>query len=255
MNNKKIILVFIFLSVTVILTLVLLFRESNDVIFNENESNNITNDATYMIIDNEIWQYNQNWTKTKVYNSNNMYNIYVNNNYLGDYYLEWANVWNILDQNKNKITYNGDLLAFDKTLNVKVKNPYIENISTNDINEINDILKLNIKLNELIINEKITIDLDNNGILDKIVNISNVDEEITSDYYNLLYIVINGQRIVLKNDHIEASDVLITPLYNLKNILNINNELFSSIILKESNSQMSSYLMYQYIDGTYQKVI
>ena len=123
----------------------------------------------------------------------------------------------------------------------------------NDISEINNILKNNINSNNLTINEKLVIDLDNNGINDKIINVSNLEEEDANYYFNLIYLNLNGELKIIKNDPVNFEDVLITPVYNLMYILNINNDIYDSLIFRESDSQTKSYIMYQYKGNNYQK--
>ena len=222
---------------------------------NENDNNNNEdNKSDYLIIENTDMLIYENNSFRRLNNKqdiNREFNIFINKEYFGKYYLRYLNNWNIFDENDNYYDYEGSLIAYTDGINVKIANFNILEISEIEKEEISNIDN-NIIYNNLTINEKVEYDLDNNGYLDKIVNISNLDSLDEPVYFNLIYLNLNGEISVLMKQIVDEENVLITPIYTINQILNINNNEYYDLLFKEenySNQSKDSNILYEYDDG------
>lgn len=245
MMNKKVPVIIIGGLVVILIVVFVLFKK------NESNSNNPNNskEYSYMIINNEsIWGYNGSWIKSN--NSlidNTNLETYINNVYSGFYTYKLGNVWNLFD-GSNLITYDGLLIGFSKNLG-RVININKVDIDSNDLNVINGILNKSIGINDINKYEKVNIDLDNNGIMDSIIYVTNIMDEELNSYFSLLYIVFNGSVYVLKNDDITNDNFYEEPLYSIKAVVDINGKSVNNIIIEKgyfSNVNKTGNIMYQY---------
>lgn len=148
--------------------------------------NNIRSEQqeTTIIIGNQtIWNYKKRkWTTI----SNNSqieklnwkkYNIYLNNEKAGDYYLWHSDKWYTFDNQKKAINLDGDILAIKSDNNIKVY-PLIEEEIT-DFTLVNKILEENqiTDNQELTTKYRISIDFDNDGSKEYFYVISNIFPE------------------------------------------------------------------------------
>lgn len=245
MMNKKVPVIIIGGLVVILLVVFVLFKK------NESNSNN-PNDSkeySYMIINNEsIWGYNGSWIKSN--NSlidNTNLETYINNVYSGFYTYKLGNVWNLFD-GSNLITYDGLLIGFSKNLG-RVININKVDIDSNDLNVINSILNKSIGIDDINKYEKVNIDLDNNGIMDSIIYVTNIMDEELNSYFSLLYVVFNGSVYVLKNDDVTNDNFYEEPLYSIKAVVDINGKSVNNIIIEKgyfSNVNKTGNIMYQY---------
>lgn len=245
MMNKKVPVIIIGGLVVILLVVFVLFKN------NESNSNN-PNDSkeySYMIINNEsIWGYNGSWIKSN--NSlidNTNLETYINNVYSGFYTYKLGNVWNLFD-GSNLITYDGLLIGFSKNLG-RVININKVDIDSNDLNVINGILNKSIGIDDINKYEKVNIDLDNNGIMDSIIYVTNIMDEELNSYFSLLYVVFNGSVYVLKNDDVTNDNFYEEPLYSIKAVVDVNGKSVNNIIIEKgyfSNVNKTGNIMYQY---------
>lgn len=245
MMNKKVPVIIIGGLVVILIVVFVLFKK------NESNSNN-PNDSkeySYMIINNEsIWGYNGSWIKSN--NSlidNTNLETYINNVYSGFYTYKLGNVWNLFD-GSNLITYDGLLIGFSKNLG-RVININKVDIDSNDLNVINGILNKSIGIDDINKYEKVNIDLDNNGIMDSIIYVTNIMDEELNSYFSLLYVVFNGSVYVLKNDDVTNDNFYEKPLYSIKAVVDINGKSVNNIIIEKgyfSNVNKTGNIMYQY---------
>ena len=213
-----------------------------------------------LIIDDiSTWEYdNDKWYK---YNNTDYYNYsfstYVNNNYYGIYKIEKDDGYNLYNNQNQLVSYNGDLVAISSNFNIKLKPYVLAMINNEDLTEINTILNGSFITTDFTINQSVVIDLDNNGIDDIIVNVSNLDEENEQDFFfNLMYIKLNNQEPqVLIKDNVEERDVLATPTYGIKYIITGNNS-YDSIIVQDryfSYTRKTTNTLYEWQNGIYSK--
>ncbi len=262
MKNNKFLIISVITMVCLIIILIVLLWNRNVILNQDNNPtieqpsiNNPDYSNDYLIIDNtDIFTYKNNrFTKVTLV-PNSKFVVYVNNQKIGNYYLEKSNVWNLFDENNNYVNYEGNILAFtNNNLNINVREVTVNEIDENDFEYIKQIININ-SINDLSLNSKIVVDLDHNGINDKIISVSNLDSDNQEKYYNLLYVDLNNKKQILINNIVKDEDVLIAPNYYLNYVVNINNENIDSIIITKgyySNSGETTNLIYRYDAGNY----
>lgn len=264
MNKKKILIIMCVLAAIYIIFMIVIGKNISG---NENKNPskkepNSNKNYQYLIVgDLNLWGLSDDgWEdleKDKI--NKDLLNVYINNNYYGQFNLKYINSWNLYSSDGSYIPYSGELIAFSETLNVNITEFSKTSVTDIEINEINYLLNSRITVDDLSTSELIQLDLDYNGINDKIINVSNLKaEEFQEQYFNLCYVVLNNEQKVLIKELIDAESVHTYPLYSIKNILNINTEDKDSIIFSKkyfSNSGEPTYTMYQYITNVYRKVV
>lgn len=158
---------------------------------------------------------------------------YQQNKLVGTYELKHLNRWNFMENNSWKNLY-GDFLGVEETLNVEIKEYNTESMNNEDRKKINEFLKNhNIsgykKLNS---EEVITVDLDSNNEIDRIIAITNqTEEEVEETYFTLLGVILNGKLQEIYFDSGENAFTL--PYYNVFSVLNLDEEKKSRIIINK----------------------
>ena len=248
--NKKVPIVIIFMLLLLIGLLLVFFKD--DI---KKEENSI-NKESYLVIDNDtIWSYSDNWNKAYYSDVNNKnMEVYINYSYMGNLTLKYGNTWNLFS-NGNYISYVGKLFAIsDNFVNlVNFDDFFVDN---NDLQVINNLLKLNLNLEDISLSEKISVDLNNDGYKDSVVYASNLNTDGVDSYFNLVYTSINDKVNVLISDTYESSYYYNAPLYEINYIIDINDK--KNIILSKgyfSDAGVSGNMMYELIDGKYKLVI
>jgi hypothetical protein len=265
-KNKALIIILIILAIYGVIMWFTFKNNSSNA--NDNNKNNINTKDTnhyYLTLNNiSNWDYYQgNWSKidtSKIEDSNSYLSAYVNNNYLGDYKLKYGTIWNLFDANDNYVNYNGDLIAFSSNFNVILRSLKSVTLSaeektfiTNNYNTTN--------YDYLINNQVINLDLDNNGVNDQIICLSSMDENtnLKKNFYNLVIINLNGTWGTLINvNGQDTDDILKSPIYEITNIMNINN--IPSIIIKYTYGYISESpeignIMYQLTNSQFKQII
>ena len=243
MDKKKIIII-VSLLLLYGLIMLLIFRNKDDNNPNNNkdnnevkENNNVNeNDEVnnkYLVLENDsTWKYNKEWSSTSksLAQRSGNFKIYSDNNYIGEYKLVYSNAWNVFDENDRYVSYTGKLFAFSNDFDIKLIRTNIVNITEDDKNYILSGYD-NKNFDNLLSNDMINIDLDNNGVIDKIVAISNIGDE-DSINYNLVYIILNGRLYTLLNENLE--NIYESSVYNINRIFEYENEKY--IIIKETKN-------------------
>ena len=248
--SKKVPIIIIIVLVIFSLIVFLLFHNKEDDI-----NKNING---YLVIDNySTWHYSkEKWNSVSKNNINdNALEVYINNKYYGEYTLKYGNIWNLFDANNNYVNYDGSLIAASKSLNLSVYNFEVSEVNSNDLSTIRKIINYNVDIDNLTTNEKVVVDLDNNGTYDGIISVSNLDSFDEEKYFNLVYVVLNNEVKVLINKEVTAQNIYNEPIYNIKNIININNDLNKSFILQRgyfSEAGETGYILYSISDKNYQ---
>ena len=266
--NKKVTIVIIVILLIISGAFLGYYYLNQDNIIEENPGNNDdidddpiepVIDSDYLVIDNiSNWRYSSgSWSRaSKEDILNKDFVVYVNNQYYGNYQLKYGTVWNLFDESDSYVEYSGKLLAYSNKFNVVVPMYEVTNITNIEEMEISSILGHNFNSNTLGINEVVNFDLDSNGILDKIVNVSNLDSESEEDYYfNLCYVVINGEIQVIINDEVDSRSIMAYPTYELNYILRYDNNYYSFILQEGyfSNVGETKNNLYEFKDYNYVK--
>lgn len=127
MRNKK---TYIILLLVLIVFFVVMF-----LIFGVNNIRQSKYDTTIIVGDNTVWTYSNNrWLDLKTRSSIEAlnwkkYNLYVNNEKLGNYYLWHDDKWYAFDDDKNAVVLDGELLAYRANFPVSILKYTEENIT------------------------------------------------------------------------------------------------------------------------------
>lgn len=251
--NKKVPVIIIGLLL-LMLVIVLLFNNNS----NNNDNKDNEKEYSYLVINNEsIWGYNGNWIKSNrgVINNTSL-ETYINNTYSGYYTYKMGNVWNLFDGD-NYVSYDGILIGFTKGLGL-LENISRVDINGNDLNDINSVLNINVGIDDILYYDKVNVDLDNNGIIDSIVYVTNITDETLNNYFSLLYVVLNGEVLVLKNDKINNDNFYEVPIYKIKGVINIDKNMKDNIIIEKgyfSDVNKTGNIMYEYNNNKYNIVV
>ena len=247
--NKKVPIIIICILMFIIILLLIIFKDRvND------DKKSI--EPSYLVIGNEsVWMYDDKWQKSS-YNliENKKMNVYIDSVYKGNFTMKHGNKWNLF-LNNNYYSYDGEMIAFSSDF-IHLENFSVTNIDNKDLKEINKILKYNYKLDDFSTAEKIEVDLNKDGKLESIINVSNLDKTNQNTYFNLLFVYIDNDVHVLINEVISPADYFNSPVYSINYILNVNNQ--SSILVKKgyfSDAGKSGNVMYQLRDGKYKIVM
>lgn len=235
-----------------------LFKNNDNVNVNLDNSNNINTTpidkdvVNYLVIDDYCILYNKTKNKFSYCKNSNVenkkLNVIADSNYLGRYTLKRGAVWNLFDDNKEYVNYEGSLLAYSDGLNVENISFTEDNFNTDYIYEANKVLnnsKVNVQEN-LHYNHRYS-----SGNMDVTI-VSNLYGEQTI-YYNLAYLTyLNEEYVIFKHT---ANSLKSEYSHTLKSILKINNKLYIVFnMLNESNSKQT-FSMYRFDGSNFTKVI
>ena len=222
-------------------------------VFRETKQKEVKSDINYLVIGNEsIWENKSNSWKKVTYDdvNNKKLNVYIDNMYSGKYTLKYGKVWNLYD-NSGLVMYEDSFVAMSD-VNWDIVNINIDSISKEDLIYINSVLNSKYSLEDITLNEKVNVDLNNNGIIDTIINVGNLNRDGLDKYFSLVYVIIE----ILINEDIDVKDNLNYPIYRINSLLR-KNGLINIILHKGyfSEAGTNGNRMYEIIDGKYELAI
>lgn len=226
-------------------------------VFRETKQEEVKLDINYLVIGNEsIWENKNNSWKKVTYNdvNNKKLNVYIDNMYSGKYTLKYGKVWNLYD-NSGLVMYEDSFVAMSD-VNWDIVNINIDSISKEDLIYINSVLNSKYSLEDITLNEKVNVDFNNNGIIDTIINVGNLNRDGLDKYFSLVYVIIDGKKEILINEDIDVKDNLNYPIYRINSLLR-KNGLINIILHKGyfSEAGTNGNRMYEIIDGKYELAI
>ena len=226
-------------------------------VFRETKQEEVKSDINYLVIGNEsIWENKNNSWKKVTYDdvNNKKLNVYIDNMYSGKYTLKYGKVWNLYD-NSGLVMYEDSFVAMSD-VNWDIVNINIDSISKEDLIYINSVLNSKYSLEDITLNEKVNVDLNNNGIIDTIINVGNLNRDGLDKYFSLVYVLIDGKKEILINEDIDVKDNLNYPIYRINSLLR-KNGLINIILHKGyfSEAGTNGNSMYEIIDGKYELAI
>lgn len=258
--KKKGLLVIVLLLILYTIAMIIFFR-GNDNSFDDvsnddsiNDSNIINDNITkYLIISNvSTWSLKNNkWKKVPsaiIEKNKSHYKIYAGNSYIGEYNLRFANNWNIFNDKDEFIDYDGKLFAFSNNFDIKLLRFNSMELTEEDEDFVNDNYGKK-DFNMLYSNEVINIDLDNNGEIDKIICLSNNDEDFDNkdDFYNLVFVKLNDKIYNIIDENKDNSNTLELPIYEIERVFTYESDIY--IVIKKIigiESEGPSYYNYLY---------
>ena len=232
-KNKVLIII---LSIVLIYAVIMVFVLKKDANNNKPNNQTDTNNTYYLLLNNiSNWAYSNNkWssvTNNEITKANATYKAFVNNNYLGEYKVLYGTKWNLVDNDNNIVVYNGKLVAYSNDFNINVSHSASRKINADDEKIIKEQFSF-VNLSDLTENEAYDIDLDNNGVKDEIVCLSNVGSTSSlSSYFNLVFVKYNDTVKTIISENIKPEEMLDSKTYYISLVANINKSDVSSIIV------------------------
>lgn len=252
MNNKKVL--FIVLSLLLVITFIIIIINREKVTNRLKEKDDSS--QQYMILNDDLYTYNNKWIKasTKSVVNNQYFNVYVNEQFFGKYYLEYVDNWNILDINKKFINYEGSIVAFSNNYEASIDKIQTHNITDVEKEYINE--KYGIKNYEYLYNDEVVLfDFDNDGLEEKLILVSNLEVGILEDtYYNIICINSNNKNYTLVDDEIHEGDLITNDTYEFAGIFNVDNKNYlaiKQIINPVGDAVEEVYNLYSYENGRF----
>ena len=167
MREKKI---YIILIAIVVIFFIVMF-----LVFGLDEIKKSGYDTVMIVGEDTIFTYkNKRWSSTTSHKDLNWkkYDVYSNNEKSGNYYLWYNDKWYAFDDDKKAVKLDGELLAIDSNIDIKVYNFSTEKIE--DYSYVNEVLKDNdITDDEYTVNKVIRLDYDNDGVEEEFYIVSN----------------------------------------------------------------------------------
>ncbi len=221
--------------------------------------------TTIMVGDNTIWSLSKKkWinitSKSSIDKLNwQKFNIYVDNESLGEKYVWHSDKWYIFDKNKEAVPFTGKFLAYKTNHNIKVLNFKEEEIS--DFTYIYEVLKENnLSINaNFTTSTKTSIDIDNDGIVEDFYLISNAfsDEFIPDVLFSIVFMVKNQEIYYIYRDisdnNLDYKEC--KPYFNY--FLDIDNDKTYEIILSCGRYSIKEEvnMLYRFTDGSFKIII
>ena len=183
----------------VLLIILFVFGALMYYLFGRDYHKNDSHEAT-IVTDNVVWSLNNNRWSTITNNTSldslnwKKYDVYVNHEKLGNYYL-WKdnNIWRVFDDNKKALYVDGEILGINSNYNISVSKTNVVDVNDNSIFrqilEDNDVSLSNSNYNSF---TKIPLDFDKDGIIEEFYILSNVFSE-DSTYYSLAFMLKNDR--------------------------------------------------------------
>ena len=167
--------------------------------------------TTILLNPNTVFLYRQNewyrYDKEEISKLNwNKYNIYLDSNYKGEFYVWHDDEWYLFDEDKNAINYSEKFLGIKANYDIKVKDFYVEENSnseyTKEILSSNDISTYS----ELTVNDKIDVDIDNDGTNETIYIVSNTfpTETNPNTIFSFVFMVKDNKIIQIYSNKIQG---------------------------------------------------
>lgn len=225
-------------------------------------------EGTYLVIGNNTrWTYQDGEWKDIEEQDNffdkNKFQIYKDFEYKGDYYMQYYNdTWYFFDDNNSSHNLYGELVAYYSENPIDVLSFKIEELTS--VSEINNLIKeydVSIEsLKELSVNQKVSIDIDNDGELEHIYSLSNLagEEEGSTEYTFSILLYEDNQKIegLHKNVSLTSSKV-VENYYLISNFIDINNNQDYEMIIEKSyplSIQYNCHMMYQLKNKKFQSI-
>lgn len=159
--------------------------------------------------------------------------IYQQNQLQGTYQLKYINRFNFFQNGLWKNLY-GDFFGVDESLDANIFNYHYESMNSNDERVIKEVL-LNQQISsykKLDTDQVLVMDLDENGVEDRILTFSNQTLDENDDiYFSSLLILLNGKVQTIYFE--KSSEKYQVPYYNVFSIFSLNKEKKPRLIINK----------------------
>lgn len=221
--------------------------------------------STTIIVGNStIWNYSgKKWThitnKSTIKKLDwQIFDVYIDNEKLGKYYLWNDDQWYLFDKNKNAVNYTGKLLAYKSNYEINVLQYQEEEIT--DYSYINEVLTENDlpSTSTFTTSKQAIFDIDNDGIDETLYVISNVfaDDYYPENLFAIAFMVKDGEIQYLYKNITSNTDYNVCKPY-LNSIIDVNKDDKYEIILScgRISNQKPTDMLYKLEEDGFKMII
>lgn len=189
----------------------------------------------------------------------NKFNVYVDNSYFGNYNLLYDDKWYLFKNDDTPVNYNGNMLALSGSIKYKVAN-----FTTHDIEDktyVNRVLRENnISEDSILTYSYYTdIDLNNDGVLERIYTISNKFpyEDVGNLSFSYIFMLKNDKIIYLYKNKEEIDDVYSGCNPYISNLIDIDEDNKLEVIIGCSyySVEGTKYNLYKFNDYMFKSLV
>ena len=256
MRSKKLYIILIAIVIVFFVVMFLMFGTTN--ILQEQYQ------ATLIVGNHTVWNYrNKRWNNLIL--SNNLqqlnwqkYEVYLNNEKFGNYYLWHDDRWYLFDDDHNPVSMEGDLLAYVANYDLNVKG-FSEDDSL-DLAAVQNVLyDRNIPLDSLFTNQShVAFDFDSDGVVEDFYLITNVFAmDFDPDSYFSFVFMVKENRIYMIYDDVTSSNSFNGCKPFFTSFLDVNHDHIYEFILSCGRYSIEEQvdMLYQFDEGAFKIVI
>lgn len=190
---------------------------------------------------------------------NQQYDVYDDNGHLGKNKIKFhRGKWYVFDKNDKFVKINGEIFAIKSNKKYSVLEYDIEEFGINDLNILDEILSENkLTYNELSLQQKVSVDIDNDGTKENLYAASNLYVDNTKNLFSLIYYVKDNKINILAKEIVDAKDAYDGKMYTISRLIDLKDNQKVELITKRSCYSYSCndcYEIYQLKHGKYEKI-
>lgn len=176
---------------------------------------------------NGIFVYrNNSWNYIKNYHNfmSKKYDIYSNNNYLGNFYLDYSQGLFMYDKEKNRINSDYEIFAVSDKSKIKIISLELENKDTISSSYVIDYVNYKglITNSSNYLYSSFDYDLDKDGEIETIVSVSNYIDLNSTNFFSAVYVIDDGKFYDIKFN--SSPNISELEIMNLNKIFDVFND-------------------------------
>lgn len=245
----------------ILIAMLLVFFVIMFLIFGLNASKDDEYDTILIVSDDTVWAYESDkWSNLTSFKEldGEKYNVYLNNEKKGNYYLSYNDKWYASDDKNKSIKLEGDLLAIKSSKNISVYNFSTKNID--DYSYVYSVLKDNNLPtdSQYTVNKKIVFDYDDDGYDEEFFLISNAFplDFSPSSIFSIVFMVKNGEIYTIYSG-IENNKGYNGCMPYISSFIDVNNDSKYEVILSCAKYSVSGVnrMLYEYKNNEFKMLI
>lgn len=248
----------------VLIVIVVLFGIGMYVIFGIDEGKERKASSILIVGDNAVFQYaSRNWmrlsSQSSISNLNwQKFKTYVNNEYFGDYLVWNSDKWYLFDDDRNAVSYQGNLFAYQAEFDMRIL-PF-STTSITDYTYPKQVLEEHglDPNSSYTLDNLVTFDFDGDGVLEEFYVISNVFsiDTFPEKYFSFVFMVDN-EKIYMMYEDVDVNDGVNGCRPNIYTVGDFDNDSFFEIIVNcsEYSVQGSVVMLYEWDNEAFKIVI
>ena len=249
------------LKYIIIITVLIVYAVVMYLAFGVSETRERKATTTLLVGNSAVWNYSsRNWfnmnTSSLLSTLNwQKFNIYVNNQYFGKYLVWQDDQWYLFDNNRNAISYDGNLFAYQADFDMDILNFTTNNIT--DYTYVNQVLQehgfdTNVNYTLATVSD---VDFDKDGIAEEFYIVSNVFaiDFFPDKYFSFVFMVDNNKIYMLYED-VDTNEGVNGCKPSLYTVADVDNDKEYELILtcaKYSN-QTPLTMLYEFRDDAFE---